>query len=89
MGRIVAVSSGDLESTKAINEYAVKMLNTTSPNVLFIGTASNDAEGYIEKFTATFSQMDCKVKSLQLATKIYNDEYLEKIWSGYNIKRGI
>ncbi len=79
MGRIVAISSGDLESTKAINEYVVKMLNTTAPNVLFVGTASNDADGYIEKFTATFSQMDCKVRSLQLATKIYNDEEIKDI----------
>lgn len=85
MGRIVAISSGDLESTKAINEYAVKMLNTTSPNVLFIGTASNDAEGYIEKFTGTFLQMDCEVRSLQLATKIYNEEEIKDIVSWANI----
>ena len=85
MGRIVAISGGDLESTKAINEYAVKMLNTTSKNVLFIGTASNDADEYIENITMVFSQMDCKVKSLQLATQIYNSEEIKEIVSWADI----
>ena len=34
MGRIVAIASGDLESTKVINEYAVKMIAGKSKNVL-------------------------------------------------------
>lgn len=85
MGRIIAIAGGDLESTKAINEYAVKMLTGASKNVLFIGTASNDAEEYIENITAAFSQMDCKVKSLQLATQIYKSEEIKEIVSWADI----
>lgn len=85
MGRIIAISSGDLESTKPINEYALKLLTGTSKNVLFIGTASNDADGYIEKFSLVFSQMDCKVKSLQLATQKYNGKEIEEIVSWADI----
>lgn len=81
MGRIIAISSGDLESTKPINEYALKLLTGTSKNVLFIGTASNDADGYIKNFTEAFSQMSCKVKALQLATEIYSSEEIKEIVS--------
>lgn len=85
MGRIVAIASGDLESTKVINEYAIKMIDSTSKNVLFIGTASKDADGYIEKFTVAFSQMGCKVKALQLVTQIYNSEEIKEIVSWADI----
>lgn len=85
MGRIVAISSGDLESTKAINKHAVKMLSSISKNVLFIGTASNDAEGYIENITIAFSDMGCQVKSLQLANQTYNGGEIEEIVSWADI----
>lgn len=85
MGRIVAISSGDLSSTKAINEYAVKMLRSISKNVLFIGTASNDADGYIETITIVFSQMGCQVKSLRLATQTYSNEEIRAFVSWADI----
>lgn len=85
MGRIVAIAGGDLGSTKEINEYAVKMLTCTSRNVLFLGTASNDAEEYIENFTVAFSQIGCKVKALQLATKKYEREEIKEIVSWADI----
>lgn len=47
MGRVVAISGGDFESTEKLNKYAIKMTDQEHVNVLFIGTASEDAEGYI------------------------------------------
>ena len=37
MGRIVAIASGDLLSTRPLNKYAVKLAKKQNPNVLFIG----------------------------------------------------
>lgn len=85
MGRIIAISSGDLDTTKVINEYAVKMLKGDSKNVLFIGTASNDAEGYIERIDRCFSQIGCEVKALQLATKTYTQEEIEELFEWADI----
>ena len=85
MGRIIAISSGDLDTTKVINEYAVKMLQGDSKNVLFIGTASNDAEGYIEKMVFCFSQIGCVVKALQVATKSYTQEEIRELISWADI----
>ena len=74
MGRIVAISSGDLESTKSINEYAIRLIHSESRNVLFLGTASKDSQGYIEGITEVFAQFGCQVRSLQLVTKNYTYE---------------
>lgn len=74
MGRIVAISSGDLESTKSINEYAIKLIHSESRNVLFLGTASKDAQGYIEGMTEAFAQFGCQVRALQLVAKNYTYE---------------
>lgn len=71
MGRIVAISSGDLKSTKPINEYAINMLNGTTKHVLFIGTASNDAREYIENITRAFSELGCELRALELTAKTY------------------
>ena len=85
MGRIIAISSGDLESTKSINEYAVKMLQSASKHVLFIGTASGDAEGYVENITNAFSQMGCTVRALQLTKQVYCAEEMAEMVSWADI----
>lgn len=79
MGRIVAIAGGDLESNKPLNKYAVNMIESKSKNVLFIGTASGDAEGYIDNITKLFSLMNCKVKSLCLITKSYSSEQIDEL----------
>ena len=79
MGRIIAISSGDLESTKVLNEYAVKRTIAISKNVLFVGTASKDSEGYIEYFSKSFSQIGCQVKSLKLVTEKYSHEQIKEL----------
>lgn len=66
MGRIVAIAGGDLRSTLPINKFIVSMDKKDLHNLLFIGTASEDAEGYIQNIKITFEQMNCCVKALCL-----------------------
>ena len=68
MGRVVAIAGGDLLSTRKLNVHAITLSNKTTPNVLFIGTASHDAEGYIDAITKEYNQLNCEVKSLCLVS---------------------
>jgi len=38
MGRIVAISSGNLLTTRPLNKYAIKLSKKQNPRVLFVGT---------------------------------------------------
>ena len=81
MGRIVAIGGGNLETTKELNHHMIKMSGKEKPNVLFIGTASGDAKGYIAGITSAFGIFGCPVKALCLVTEQPSeteiDEYLE------------
>ena len=66
MGRIVAIASGDLLSTRPLNKYAIKLAKKKNSNVLFIGTASRDAQDYQDTFTKEYNKMGCEVKYLCL-----------------------
>lgn len=74
MGRIVAISGGDLVSTRPLNLHAIKLSGKTNPNVLFVGTASNDAEGYIWSIEQEYKNLGCEMRSLCLVTKVYRNE---------------
>ncbi len=78
MGRIVAIASGDLGTTRAINEYAIRMVKGASRKVLFVGTASHDAPEYIENFTRAFTELGCEVRALQLIAKEYSKEEIQE-----------
>lgn len=79
MGRIVAMAGGDLRSNHAINKYIVNMDKKERHNLLFIGTASKDAEGYIDNIKNTFGQLDCNVKALCLVTKEYTPQEIDEL----------
>ena len=79
MGRIVAIGGGDLQSNHPINKYIVDMDNKSIHNLLFIGTASKDAEGYIDNIKITFEKMNCCVKALCLATKNYEEKEIDEL----------
>lgn len=66
MGRVVAISGGDLLTTEKLNLYALKLSQNESPHVLFIGTASMDSEGYFEGIRAAFEKLNCNVRELPL-----------------------
>lgn len=78
MGRIVAVSSGDLESTAPINRYALGLISGEGRNVLFIGTASGDAAGYVENIENAFSALGCQVRDLSLTVREYSEAELRE-----------
>lgn len=79
MGRVVAISGGDLLSTKELNKYTIKLTNKINPNVLFIGTASHDADGYIDVITKAFLKLNCEVKCLCLCLNNYSNEEIDSI----------
>ena len=86
MGRIIAISSGDLTTTEAINRYAINMVSGAAKNLLFIGTASGDAEGYIEAMKAVFTGLGCdEVRALELTRKEYTEEELRELVSWADI----
>lgn len=63
MGRIVAIAGGDLLSTRKLNLHTIQLSNKANPHVLFVGTASYDAEGYIEAITKEWTSLGCEVGS--------------------------
>lgn len=79
MGRIVAIAGGDLQSTLPINKYIVNMDKKDIHNLLFIGTASGDAEGYIDNIRVTFEQLNCSVKALRLSIKEYTQKEIDEL----------
>ncbi len=79
MGRIVAIAGGDLQSNFPINKYIVNMDKSNSHNLLFIGTASGDAEGYIENIKIAFEQLNCSMKALCLSTKKYTEKEIDEL----------
>lgn len=81
MGRIVAIAGGDLTSTRELNRYAIELTNKINPNVLFVGTASCDAKGYIETITEEYRSLQCEVKSLCLCSENYQEEEIDALLS--------
>jgi len=79
MGRIVAIGGGDLQSNFPINKYIVEMDKKDSHNLLFVGTASRDAEGYIDSIKMAFEQLHRCVKALCLSTKEYTQKEIDEL----------
>ena len=79
MGRVVAIAGGDLLSTREINAYTVKLSNKRNANVLFVGTASHDAEGYIASIAKEYTFLGCDIKSLCLVTNIYSEDEIDEL----------
>ena len=79
MGKVVAISGGDLDSTKYINEFIVALSNSSNPKLLFIPTASEDAQGYIDRIHEHFGQLGCIVSELCLITHTYGKESIKSL----------
>lgn len=79
MGRIVAIAGGNLSSTRELNAHTIKLTNVKNPDVLFIGTASHDANEYIEVITKAFNLLECEVKSLCLCSKNYTEQEIDDL----------
>ena len=90
MGKIVAIGGGELRQgeTEIIDKFIVELSNKKNPKLLFIPTASYDAEGYIELVKERFGDFGCIVDTLCLVTNTYDDnEIYNKILSA-DIKIG-
>lgn len=65
---IVAVGGGEVltNETYEIDKYIVEAARKDNPNLLFIPTASNDAEPYIDTISKLYVDLGCEVDSLRL-----------------------
>ena len=79
MGRIVAIAGGDLKTTHSINQYIVTLTKKEDPALLFIGTASCDAEEYISNIHNEFEPLGCRVKELSIAAKMYSENEVDRL----------
>ncbi|MBQ8995977.1 MAG: peptidase E [Oscillospiraceae bacterium] len=85
MGRVVAIGGGELDTTHNINKYIVELTGKKRTNLLFIGTASHDAEDYISAIRKEFESLGCAVSSLSLTTKSYDDKEINSLLSEADI----
>lgn len=85
MGRIVAIAGGNLSSTRPLNIHAIELSGKNNPHVLFVGTASNDAEGYIENITKEYTSLSCNVQALCLVAKTYTESEIDSLLSWADI----
>ncbi|MCG7380847.1 peptidase E [Paenibacillus sp. ACRSA] len=80
MGKIVAIGGGEMRchETLPIDRYIVEFSNVENPKLLFIPTASHDAQGYIDTVKAVFGeQLSCEVDTLCLVDQDISDEAIK------------
>ena len=90
MGRIVAISSGNLLTTRPLNKYAIKLSKKQNPRALFVGTESHDAQEYIHRrqkksirrkyihtFTNEYEKLGCEVNANAFVLE-YKNQMLKK-----------
>jgi peptidase E len=49
-----------------LDKYLLSLIEKPKPKVCFVGTASGDAESYIERFYESFNTLDCETSHLSL-----------------------
>lgn len=49
-----------------LDKYLLSLVDKTAPKICFVGTASGDAESYIERFYESFKTLDCEPSHLSL-----------------------
>lgn len=81
MGRIVAIGGFGSENAIRLDAYAVKMTGKAHPNVLYLGTAGNDAQERIDNAKAKFGSLGCLVDALCLVTHTYTDHEMDALLS--------
>lgn len=67
--QIIAMGGGGFSMepwNPLLDLYALKQTGKERPKVCFIGTASGDAQGYIDRFYASFSKYNCLASHLSL-----------------------
>ncbi len=72
MRNIIAIGGGELSQNETIklDRFIVSLAKKDKPRVLFIPTASHDAQGYIDAFDRVYSSLGCEVSVLRLAQNV-------------------
>lgn len=80
MGKIVAIGGGEISNreTEGIDRFLVAMANKETPRLLFLPTASGDAEGYIDVVKRYFEQLGCSVDHLSLNKEKYEPKEIRR-----------
>lgn len=83
IGRIKTYPDGRQEQkpieTLAIDKKIIQMTEKTNPNLLFIGTASNDSPDYLKPVVNHFGQrLGCNVSALELAKSTPTETEMRK-----------
>ena len=94
MGRIVAIGGGEIKDGETLNidKFIVSLSGKERPSLLFIPTASHDAEGYIETVKKVYGELGCDIRDIILKSDIIyvgggNTEYMMKIWEKYSVDK--
>ncbi len=69
MKQIIALGGGGFSmepDNPLLDDYILKQVASNNPKICFIGTASGDAEGYINRFYHSFNKMECRPNHLSL-----------------------
>jgi dipeptidase E len=80
MGTIVAIGGGDLENlgTLEIDRYIVELAKKQCPKVLFIPTASDDDQEYIDVFNNVYGEkLGCITDTLLLISKSLSEQEIK------------
>lgn len=74
--RIVAMGGGGFSmepDNLALDRWLLSLVDTDRPEVCFLPTASGDADGYVQKFYATYSRLSCQPSHLSLFRREIDD----------------
>lgn len=81
MKRIIAIGGGEIKQrqTLKIDKYIVDSAGEKNPRLLFVPTASSDAEGYVEAISSYFGdELGCSVEALLLCENKDSKEKIRK-----------
>jgi peptidase E len=82
--QIIAMGGGGFSmepENLLLDQYVLSITGVATPKVCFVGTASGDAQSYIDKFYASFETLNCSPSTLSLfmpPTTDLRDFVLEK-----------
>jgi dipeptidase E len=81
MGKIVAIGGGEIKDkeTEKIDRLILELTGKSKPNILFLPTASSDAEGYWITFKEYFSSLGAIPSVLKLVENSPSHNEIERI----------
>jgi len=92
MGKIVVIGGGEIGrpgfpvETIKLDKEIIKLTGKSHPKLLFLPTASSDAQGYVDVVHKHFGKrLGCKIDELLLLKQKYSKKHLEKLILGADI----